>query len=281
MHKPIPKRISEGSIKELLDFSFSDRRIICLDMIDSTNNYAKKLIEQGCDGWTVIVAEGQSNGRGRLGRTWVSPKGKGLYMSVILGPVSGQNSCNLITLGASIAVANSIKKLIGESPKIKWPNDILLDGSKVCGILTEIVLNSKGQNYIVLGIGVNVHAKEQDFPDDIKNKATSIHKFMEEKGRRISDSSKLLLAVGILSEIDNLITEDCRLSDVNVAMDTYRKLSASLGGRVMFINKERECKGIALDIESDGALVIQCDDGEIRKLFSGEVSIRGIMGYVD
>lgn len=272
--------LSEQFIRKYLDINSFVKNIICLDKVDSTNNYAKKLISETDAENNVVIAEFQYSGRGRMGRTWLSPRGKGLYMSIIIKPTSVESAVHSIPIGASVAVARAITRLTAQVPGIKWPNDIILGGKKVSGILAEAVEDTKSENYIVLGIGVNVSHEQNDFPEDIKNKATSIYAFMNQNTKNARGVNRARLAAAIISEIDNFIGENSR-EKFSAVMQQYKILSATIGKEIVVVKTDKEQKGKAIDIADDGCLIVEYDTGEIANVLSGEVSVRGVMGYAD
>lgn len=272
--------LSEQFIRKYLDINSFAKNIICLDKVDSTNNYAKKLISETDAENNVVIAEFQYSGRGRMGRTWLSPRGKGLYMSIIIKPTSVESTVHTIPIGASVAVARAITRLTAQVPGIKWPNDIILGGKKVSGILTETVADTKSENYIVLGIGVNVSHEQNDFPEDIKNKATSIYAFMNQNTKNARGVNRARLAAAIISEIDNFIGENSR-EKFSAVMQQYKILSATIGKEIVVVKADKAQKGKAIDIADDGCLIVEYDTGEIEHVLSGEVSVRGVMGYAD
>lgn len=261
---------------------FSGKRVICLDDVDSTNNYAATLVRKGCKGNFIVIAESQYAGKGRIDKRWDSQRGKGLYMSVITEPVPLHQTVYTVTLGAAIAVTKVLNGLVGNAARIKWPNDIILDKKKVCGILVESVKSNDGQDYLVIGIGVNINHEQDDFAADIKEKATSIRLFMVGKdcvnpGR----NRRAYIAGRIVSELDGILEKSCRTEEFRDIIEEYKKLCATIGRQVKLSNGKEERCGTAVDVAENGALVVRYDDGTVEEVISGEVSVRGIMGYMD
>lgn len=261
---------------------FAGRKVICLDSIDSTNSYAGMLIRERCESGTVVIAESQYAGRGRMGRKWDSQRGKGLYMSVTAGPVPLHQTVYTVTLGTAVAVARALNGLVGNAAGIKWPNDIILDKKKVCGILAESVKGKDDLDYVVIGIGVNVNHERDDFTADIKEKATSIRLFMMEKGCGNPDRIRRADIAGrIVSELDEILEKSRRAEEFSGIMEEYRKLCTTIGRQIKLFNGKEERFGTAVGVAENGALVVRYDDGAVEEIISGEVSVRGIMGYAD
>ena len=253
-------KISEGEIKSGLK---CDWHFEILNEIDSTNNYAKELAVSGIRENTVVIAEKQTCGKGRLGRTFFSPEGNGLYMSVLCRPDIDVSESPLITSYTAVAVAKAIEKLCGHGTNIKWVNDIYMNGKKICGILTEAGFDFEGGtvDYAVIGIGVNVLGKE--FPDEIKNIATSVE---FETGKRMSRNE---LAAEILNNLSG-ISENIKNKDY---LDEYRKRSNVIGKKITVTCGKEKFVAEAICIDDNAELVVRNENG-IRILNSGEVSIK-------
>ena len=232
-------------------------KIIRIKETVSTNSLAKELALKGENEGTVILAEKQTGGRGRLGRSFFSPDGKGIYMSVILKPEHPL----LITSFASVAVLRAIKKICDADVKIKWVNDLYLNGKKICGILTEGVYQGDSLKYAVLGIGINV--KRADFPDEIADIATSIE---NETGVEISVEE---LENQLINELDTLY----KTYTDGEFLDESRSASNVIGRDIKVIKGDDSFIAKAVGIDEKGGLVIE-KDGERSVLYSGEISIR-------
>lgn len=258
------------------------RKIHCFDVIDSTNHYAKKIAFEGCDDGTVVIAEQQTAGRGRLGRQWHSAGKKGIWLSVVLRPEIVPSDVQMITLAAAISVVSAVKEATGIVSAIKWPNDIILDNKKVCGILTEMNSEMEQVNFVILGIGINTNQDTEDFPEDIRDIAVSLKTFLNKSRtepaiHKSIDRSKLIRA--LLVELDR-VYRMVRNGDIHNMIDEWKKYSVTLGKEVSITVKNETYRGIANDITMDGKLLVKCSDGMIREVVSGEVSVRGLMGYV-
>jgi len=247
-------------------------KIYYFKTIDSTNNYAKKIgLDDFIDG-TIIISEEQTNGRGRLGRNWVSPSGKGLWLSLLLKPNIEPSEAAKITAIGAVAVAVAIEKTTGVSAGIKWPNDIIMDRKKVCGILTEMSAELNHINYVVVGIGVNVN--NNDFPKEIKDIATSV-KLSSER-----EVSRKDLLFNILETFEELYYDFINKGNLNKTIKICREKSVTLGRNIRVIGKDEIIYGKALDINDDAELIVRKDNGEIITIISGEVSVRGISDYI-
>jgi len=257
------------------------KEIHCLDTVDSTNSFAKKLAYEGCSNGTVVTAEIQTSGRGRLGRVWHSHEGTGILMSVVLRISMPKGLISGITLAASVAVVNTLNSIEGVKAGIKWPNDIILGGKKVCGILTETGSGIDNSNFAVTGIGINVSQPQESFGGELENKAVSLESYLKKHVREsawpvIINRSDLIKEV--LFQLEQVLNEDGSVRMEKVIKE-WKKHSVTLGKEVRVTSPDGEYTGIAEDITSDGRLVLKRSDGSMSEILSGEVSVRGIMGY--
>lgn len=272
-------RINSFEIARDLGTSVVAREVQFFDTIDSTNNHAKKMAAEGCaDGMTVIAGH-QTSGRGRLGRDWASPPDKGVYITVVLRPDIAPAQTQVLTLAAAVAAVEAISESVGIHSGIKWPNDIVIDGKKVCGILLEMNSEADRVNYVVIGIGINFSQSAQDFPEEFRYRAISLKMAAESQKQGNSQAlSKLSLIRSVLRELDKtyLLVLNDRQEEL---LDLWRKYSVTIGKEVRFTLRDVEYTGIAVDITADGRLTVDCSDGIRRSLYSGEVSVRGIYEY--
>ncbi|WP_097026886.1 biotin--[acetyl-CoA-carboxylase] ligase [Clostridium peptidivorans] len=268
-----PDLLTFEEISPYLNTHYIGKQIIYFDSIDSTNNEAKKLASSGCLEGTVIISEEQTMGRGRLGRNWVSPKFKGIWMSIVLRPdIEPMNVTKITQVGAA-AVLKAIKEQ-GINAYIKWPNDIILNNKKVCGILTEMSGEINNINYVVMGIGINVNIDKEDFPKDIEEIATSL-KIEEGKGIK-----RKTLVASILNNLEELYDEFINNEDIKTSIDICRENSILIGKTIKIINRSNVIIAEAINLSDDGKLIVKYEDGSIHEVISGEVSIRGLYGYV-
>lgn len=256
--------ISEQSIRIHLKTSQFGKKIDLFKSIDSTNTFAKKLAQLNAEHGTVIISEEQTEGKGRLGRNFFSPNRSGIYLSIILRPQLDLESSTLITSLVAVAVAGAIEKLTGIETKIKWVNDIYINGKKVCGILTEAGLNfeSGTLDYAVVGIGINVSTAK--FPDAIKDKATSIE--LEAK-KSISRSE-------LIAEVLNQLEDEYKKINSKSFLKEYINRSNIIGQEITIITNDSSYPATAINIDENARLVIRTKDGEEKTLNSGEISIR-------
>ncbi|GAA0701815.1 biotin--[acetyl-CoA-carboxylase] ligase [Paraclostridium ghonii] len=261
--------LSKENILHDLNTIFIGKEIIHFDSIDSTNNYAKNIANEAIDG-TVVISEEQLSGRGRLGKQWHSKKHEGIWMSIILKPNIIPMDASFITLIAGASIVKALSNL-GVDASIKWPNDIILNGKKICGILTELSAEIERVNYIVLGIGINV--KTIGFSEEILNVATSIKK----EGY---DVSRVDIVRNILSEFEMNYNEYVNDNNKKSTLDVCKKNSAIIGKEIYTIKNNIKEKVKCIDINENGNLVVEDKDGNIKEIISGEVSIRGEQGYV-
>ncbi len=248
------------------------RNLIHFDEIDSTNNYAKKIGNEGCLHGTVIIAEKQILGRGRVGREWKSYNNQGLWFSIILKPDMEPEGVQVVTLAASVAVVEGISEYLGIVCGIKWPNDIIIGNLKLAGILTELSAEPGHINYVVVGIGINVNQETADFEDEIKNRAQSLRIITGEPISRVK------LLGSILKHFERIYS---LMLDGNTGeiIERWNRYSVTVGREVKVVIKNIEYIGTAQAIASDGKLIVKCNDGVIREISAGEVQVRGLLGY--
>lgn len=268
-----PDLLKYEEIKPFLNTEVIARKIVHFDTIGSTNTEAKILAEKGEPEGTVLLSEEQTSGRGRLGRSWSSPKYTAISMSIILRPdISPIHVAKVTQVGAA-AVALACNEM-GIDAYIKWPNDIILNNRKVCGILTEMSAELNKINYVVMGIGINVNIEAEDFPDEIKPIATSF------KGEYNKKFSRQELCGRILNHFEKLYNSFCEDGNASDALEVCREKSIVLGREINIIQNNTATRVKALDIDSEGELIVEYADGKANKVISGEVSIRGINGYI-
>lgn len=240
--------------------------------IGSTNTYAKVLAEQGAPQGTVVVAESQTGGRGRLGRSFHSPAGSGLYLSMILRPQCKAAELMHLTCAAAVAACDAIEVAAGFRPGIKWTNDIVHAGRKLGGILTELGLHGDQVEYAVIGIGINCCQKADDFPPQLQNMAASLSLATGKDILPQQLEGQLIQALHQMSE--------GLLSRKDALLERYRADCITLGREICVVQGETLRHATALDIDKDGGLVIRLPDGSRQTVAFGEVSIRGMYGYL-
>ncbi|MCY6485321.1 biotin--[acetyl-CoA-carboxylase] ligase [Clostridium aestuarii] len=268
-----PDLLTYEEIKDNLSTKYIGRKIIYLDTVGSTNNKAKELAVEGAPEGTIIISEEQTTGRGRLGRNWVSPKYKGIWMSIILRPDINPINVPKITQIAAAAVTKASED-IGIEVKIKWPNDIVLNNKKVCGILTEMSGELIRVNHVIVGMGINVNIDSDDFIDEVKDKATSLK---IETGRYIE---RKVLAAKIMNCFEELYEEFINEESIEKSIKICREKSVLIGKEIRIIERQKEITAEAIDLSEDGKLIVKYEDGKIQEIISSEVSVRGLYGYV-
>lgn len=267
---PGQDRLSQSALNLMAnDISFINR-VDFHETIDSTNLEAKRLALSSDETNLLVVADEQQTGRGRLGRNWFSEKGTGLWSSLLLRPEIEPEASFKMTLIAAVSVAKAIRKLTNLDAQIKWPNDIVVNRKKVCGILTEMSAEWQRINYLVVGVGINVNQTE--FPEAIKDIASSL---AIESGGQLN---RLELLDAYLREVAYYQEALFNPQIANELLSSYRELSATLGQRVRVIGKE-ERLGNAIGLSDEGALLVVFDDGTESYVNYGEVSVRGIDFY--
>ena len=246
------------------------RRLVCLSETGSTNDDAKALAAQGGESGTVVIAESQTAGRGRQGRSFQSPKGKGLYLSALLRPELPPERLMTVTALAGVAVCRAVEEVCGLCPGIKWPNDPVLRGRKLCGILTELT----GDGALVLGIGINDSQTAADFSPDVAEMATSLE---AAAGRAVSRPA---LAAALIRALDGMYA-DLLAGTLEEYRTAYRRACVNLGRTVQLVTPRGRETAEAVDIDPEFGLVVRDAAGTLRTVRSGEVSVRGLYGYAE
>ena len=233
--------------------------------VKSTNDLASQFADDGATEGTIITAEEQTRGRGRLGRSWHSPAGMGIYVSIVLRPSFKPEEAPGVSLMTALALADAIAELGVHDVKIKWPNDILISGKKVAGILTELSADRGKINHLIVGVGINVNHKSEDFPDDIRSIATSLRRVLKHKVSRV----ELLARFLALFEKEYTLYSKDRLKKSHKRLVAY---SSVIGQPVTVQSGKNVIAGIARDIDASGALVLQTADGAVT-INAGEVTV--------
>jgi len=242
------------------------RDIRVFEQTTSTNDVIEKLARDGVEEGVVVFAESQTRGRGRLGRTWASPRRKGLWFSVLLRPAFRPQETTQLTVAAATALWRAIRNETGLHPDVKWPNDLLLRGRKVAGILTELTAELDRVKHIILGVGVDVNLGTVDFPSDVRKLATSLK---IESGQAVSRAD---LAVEILRELDRDYARVCTGSFASVA-DEWETNCTTLGRQVTIQTGNRRIRGRAESLGEDGALLLRTEHGHLERVIAGDVTV--------
>ena len=269
--KAEPDLLDEGQIEQYLHTAWAGRQIQILPSVDSTNNEAKRQAEANAGHGALIISECQTEGRGRRGRAWESKKGDGIFMTLILKPDIEPGNASMLTLVMAMAVRSAIYNTAGLKTQIKWPNDIVCGGKKMVGILTEMSAQIDCINHIVIGVGINVH--NAAFPEEVAPVATSV--FLE-TGSRIPRGK---LTAEVLNQFEKYYDVYIRTQDLQNLVDEYNRYLVNCGRQVKVLGAKQELCGTALGINSVGELLVQTETG-ILPVMAGEVSVRGVFGYV-
>lgn len=262
--------------------SFSKRLrksdIIVLEEVDSTNNYAKSLSEEGAPAGTLVIARKQTAGRGRMGRTFVSPEDSGIYMSLILRPGRSFAEAIPVTAAAAVGVCRAVRETTGRDAGIKWVNDIYIAGKKICGILVEAVPDRKTAELdsVVIGIGIDYMKPSEDvlkqIPEDVLEKMDWIYNVsdLQKEDPSKSPITRSRLAAKVADEV----IEICSNLAERAFIGEYKKNSIILGKKIVFISGGISQSAVAIDIDNDGGLVVKLPDGIEKTLYSGEISVK-------
>lgn len=266
-----PDVLSENELVSINKTEWIGKKIYYMNVTDSTNTQANHLAETGAPHGTLVVADRQEAGRGRRGRVWESPAHTGIFMTLLLKPEIAPGNASMLTLVTALAVTKGIERVTGLSPRIKWPNDIVVRGKKVCGILTEMSAQIDYVTHIVIGVGINV--QNEDFPEEIAEVATSLKL---ETGNTVN-RAKLIEA--IWEEFEKYYEQFMQTQNLKAMVQEYNTYLVNRNQKVKVLDPKEPFEGLAQGITERGELVV--DTWEARRLVtSGEVSVRGIYGYV-
>lgn len=267
-----PDILSKSEIASRLQTSWAGREIRFYEEISSTNIEAKKLAEEGEPHGTLVVADKQNAGRGRRGKTWESPAGSSVYMTILLRPEFPPDKASMLTLLMALSVRNAVADVSGMEVQIKWPNDIVLHGKKICGILTEMSAELDYIHYVVIGVGINVNQKT--FPEEIHVTATSL--FMESEKKHV----RAALIERSMYYFEQYYDQFLEIQNLEGIWSEYNKYLINIEKRVRVLDPKGEFEGIAVGINNLGELLVKKDDNEVTEVYAGEVSVRGLYGYV-
>lgn len=266
-----PDIVTAEEVDSLLETEWAGHPVVYEEEQESTNQTVKMLAEQGASHGTLVVAERQVSGRGRRGRPWHSPKGSGIWMSILLRPQIHPMSASMLTLVAAMAVYDAISSRV-EGCAIKWPNDIVINGRKVCGILTEMSSELDNIHYVVIGIGINVNT--DDFPEDIAAVAASMHVITGEYYKRAE------IIADVWKSFEKYYDQFLQTENLSLMVESYNQRLVNMGRKVYIEERGSQYEGTACGIDSEGALLVEKTDGTRTAVISGEVSVRGVLGYV-
>ena len=272
----ILKSVSDVLSKEELESSLKTRwagkEIHYFDRTDSTNIQARLAGEAGASHGTLAVAEIQDGGRGRRGRNWISPAGVGVWMRLLLRPEISPVSASMLTLVMALAAQKGIKEATGIESQIKWPNDLVLNKKKICGILTEMGTEFMEIKYVVIGTGINVN--QEEFPEELRKTATSLYL---ETGKKYHRSRIIERILEALEEYYGIFV---KTEDMSALLEEYNEKLVNQGQEVCVLDPKGEYRGLCQGITKTGGLLVELSDGTVTEVISGEVSVRGVYGYV-
>ncbi len=267
-----PDLLTAELVTKQLRTEWAGRPTLVLDSVDSTNSETKRRAEDGAEEGLLVIAEEQTAGRGRRGRTWQSEKGEGIFMSLLLRPDIAPGNASMLTLVMGLAVRDALEETCGMPDLfIKWPNDIVADGKKICGILTEMSAEADCVHYIVVGVGINVH--DPSFPEEMAQTATSIRQQTGESVCRAELSAACML------QFEKYYAVFLETQDLTGLMDLYNGYLINRGREVCIKGGDRDEFGTADGINGRGELLVDTPEGE-KTVFAGEVSVRGVYGYI-
>ncbi len=249
-----------------------NKKIIYYKQLDSTNTEIARLAAQGAEHGTVVVADAQTAGKGRRGREWESPAGENIYMSILLRPDCVPDRAPMLTLVVAYSVAMVLRQLGFTDVQIKWPNDLVLSGKKICGILTEMQLKDSEIDYVVVGVGINVNTSE--FPQELKETATSLYL---ESGRILDRET---MVESVVEHFDKEYRQFLKMQELSFLREAYNDMLVNVGKEVRVLEPGNEYTAYAQGINSEGELLVRTTEGEEKYIYAGEVSVRGIYGYI-
>lgn len=261
-----PSSIQRAKIREGLQTDFIGREIYHFAEVTSTNDVARQMASEGAKEGTVVISETQTLGRGRLGREWVSPEG-GIWFSIVLRPAVDPRNAPILTFVAAVAIARAIREMFGLDAEVKWPNDVLIKGKKVCGILTETSIKGHVVNFAIVGVGINANVNVGAFPQSLMISLTSLKEELKQEVQR----EEFLCA--LLEELERGYTMFMR-KDFGLILEEWTNLAGFLGQCVEVVSFDEKIVGRAVDVDRDGALLIKLEDGTIKRIISGDVKIQ-------
>lgn len=270
--RQVPDILSESEVQSRLHTSWVGQTVVYCAQVDSTNIRARRLAEDGAEAGTLVVSDQQTKGRGSRGRIWESPAGNSIYMTLLLRPDFSPAHASMLTLVMGLSCAQGIRQVTEAPVQIKWPNDVVLNGKKVVGILTEMNAQVDYIEYLVTGVGVNINEKE--FPEDLKDKATSL---ALQLGRNFSRAQ---IGAAILEAFEKNYEIFRKTEDLTGLKEAYQQVLVNRGKQVRVLDPVRPYKGRALGIDEKGRLLVEREDGTVEQVYAGEVSVRGLYSYV-
>lgn len=267
-----PDVLLAEEITSLLETKWAGKEAVYFKTIDSTNDQAKRMAEQGAVHGTLVIADEQTGGKGRRGRSWSTLPDEAVAMTIIVRPDMSTEKASMLTLVMGMAVASACQELLSVPVRIKWPNDVVVNGKKVCGILTEMSAELHALHYLVIGAGINVNIT--NFPEEIQHVATSLYL---ETGQKIRRAALVQLCMKYFEEYYEIFWQT---EDFTKLKGRYEEMLVNLEQKVCVLAPGNEYTGIARGINDIGELLVEKEDGQVEAVFAGEVSVRGVYGYV-
>lgn len=264
--------LNKNEIESRLHTKWAGRELYYYESTDSTNLQVKRLMEEGAPEGVLVVGGEQKQGRGRRGRSWQSPPGTNIYMTLGLRPEFQPDLAPMVTLIDALAVAEAVEQTCGLQTRIKWPNDVVIGGKKICGILTEMSAETGYIHYVVIGTGINVNIKE--FPEEIRETATSLYL---EKGETVLRAP---IVAKTMEYFESYYEKFIQTMDLSLLMEDYNKRLVNKDAAVKVLDPQNEFEGTARGIDEKGQLLVERQDGTVETVYAGEVSVRGVYGYV-
>ncbi len=266
------KFLTEENILAEIKGSWAGKRVKVFSETDSTNTQCRKLAVEGWPEGTLVVSEYQRAGKGRRGRAWVSPAGTGIWMSLLLRPELPPQKVSMVTLIAAMAVEKGIRLETGLDSQIKWPNDLVIGQKKICGILTEMQTQKEAAEHVVVGMGINANIRE--FPEEVRDSATSLYQVKGEE----TDRERLI--GGVMAAFEEYWRIFLETGDLRALKEEYNEKLINRERQVQILEPEGGYTGLCRGIGPEGELLVVLPDGQVKAVFSGEVSVRGVYGYV-
>lgn len=267
-----PDVLSISELKSRIHNDWAGRTIYYYEETGSTNIDAKRLAEEGAPHGTVVAADKQNAGRGRRGRSWESPAGRDIYFTILLRPDFMPDRAAALTLVMAVSAAQAVEEYCGLQTGIKWPNDVVVNGRKICGILTEMNVETDYIQYVVTGVGINVNLEEM--PEKIAAAATSL---LIEGGKKINRAELLQTVLKHFEENYDLYR---KYTNMKALLEIYNRFLVNMDKQVRVLDPRGEWEGTARGINHSGELLVETENGEIKEVYAGEVSVRGLYGYV-
>ena len=268
----VPDVLSQSELESIIKTKQAGSSLLYFDTVDSTNTEAKKQAEAGAPDGLLVVAGKQESGKGRRGRGWESPADMNIFMTLLLRPRFAPDKASMVTLVMALSVAEAIEEQTELKTFIKWPNDIVIHGKKIVGILTEMSMETGYIQYLVCGVGINVN--QEVFPEEIADKAASLYT----EGKKKINRARLIEAV--MKRFESNYRIFCQEENMTGLLPAYNAHLINKGAQVKILDPKGEFTGLSQGINEAGELLVEKNDGTTEAVYAGEVSVRGLYGYV-